>query len=52
MIKKNTLFFTLVCLLPFIGFAQTFETMKKYRICTPSGWALEIRNNGNSGGSV
>ena len=52
MIKKNTLFFTLVCLLPFIGFAQTFDTMKKYRICTPGGLALEIRNNGNSGTEI
>ena len=52
MIKKNTLFFTLVCLLPIIGFAQTFDTMKKYRICTPGGLALEIRNNGNSGTEI
>ena len=52
MIKKNALFFTLVCLLPIIGFAQTFDTMKKYRICTPGGLALEIRNNGKSGPEI
>ena len=52
MIKKTALFFMLVCLLSFTGFAQTFETMKKYRICTPGGLALEIRNNGNSGTEI
>ena len=49
MIKKTALFFMLVCLLSFTCLAQTFETMKKYQICTPGGLALEVRDNGDAG---
>ena len=52
MIKKTALFFMLVCLLSFTGLAQTFETMKKYQICTPGGLALEVRDNGDAGTEI
>ena len=52
MIKKTALFFMLVCLLSFTCLAQTFETMKKYQICTPGGLALEVRDNGDAGTEI
>lgn len=42
----------LVCLLPFTCLAQTFETMKKFQICTSGGLALEVRNNGDAGTEI